>query len=132
MSTDHASTQNVAEPARAYIQAVGRRDLAPLETLLADGMVATFAGGSFSKEEWLEALRRLLPALERNDIREVFADGERACVVYDFVTGTPAGAVRCVELLTVRDGRITEVELLLDRVAFAPVNEALQAAAAAR
>lgn len=66
----------------------------------------------------------------RNEVREVFADGDRACVVYDFVTDTPAGAVPCVELVTVRDGRITAIELIFDRVAFAPVNEALAARAA--
>ena len=31
-------------------------------------------------------------------------------------------AVACVELLTVRDGRISAIELLLDRVTFGPVN----------
>ena len=53
------------------------------------------------------------------------------CVVYDFVTDTAAGAVRCIELLTVDGGVITEIELLLDRVAFAPVNQALEERAAA-
>ena len=79
----------------------------------------------------MAALERLLPALLRNDIREVFVDGSRACVVYDFVTDTPAGTVACVELLTVDDGRIREIELLLDRAAFGPVNAALAERAAA-
>jgi hypothetical protein len=34
-----------------------------------------------------------------------------------------------VKLVTIHGGRITEIELLLDRAAFAPVNEALQARA---
>ncbi|CAN5313032.1 hypothetical protein BH11ACT4_BH11ACT4_23780 [soil metagenome] len=65
---------------------------------------------------------RLLPALIRNDISEVFTDGNRACVIYDFVTDTPGGTVKCVELLTIVDDRITSIELILDRVAFGPVN----------
>lgn len=109
-----------ASIARAY-----SHDLAALEDLLDDTLVAEFAGNSSTKVEWTAALQRLLPALVRNEIREVFEDDDRACVVYDFVTDTPAGAVRCVELLTVRDGRITAIELLLDRVAFGPVNAAL-------
>src|SRR3954452_24441122 len=121
---------DVDSAARAYIEAVGRRDLVPLEDLLDKRLVATFAGGTSSKQEWLDALERLLPALVRNDIREVYVAGPRASVVYDFVTDTPAGAVRCVELLTVEDGRITEIELLLDRVAFAPVRAALEERAA--
>lgn len=113
--------------ARRYIEAVGRHDLDTVGDLLADDLAAGFAGGAFGKAEWLAALKRLLPALIRNDIREVFAEGDRACVVYDFVTDTPAGAVVCVELVTVEADAITRIELILDRVTFAPVNEALAA-----
>ncbi|WP_223693130.1 nuclear transport factor 2 family protein [Leifsonia poae] len=113
--------------ARSYIEAVGRHDLAALDDLLGDDAVAAFAGAPLDKTGWIAALRRLLPALLRNEIREIFVDGDRACVVYDFVTDTEAGAVRCVELLTVTDGRIRSIELVLDRVAFAPVNQALSA-----
>lgn len=116
--------------ARTYIAAVGTHDLAPLDLLLDDSLVAAFAGDTFGKAAWSEALERLLPALVRNDIREVFVHGDRACVVYDFVTDTPAGAVLCVELITVRNGLITQIELVLDRVAFAPVRTALQERAA--
>jgi ketosteroid isomerase-like protein len=116
--------------ARQYIQAVGAHDEEPLADLLDVALVAEFAGTTLDKEGWLKALHRLMPALVRNEIREVFVDGDRACVVYDFVTDTAAGAVRCVELLTVRDGRIAHIELLLDRVAFAPVNEELAQRAA--
>ena len=123
-------TQNAAI-ARAYIEAVGAHDLGTVDGLLADGLAARFAGGTIGKREWIAALDRLLPALVRNDVREVFAGGDRACVVYDFVTDTAAGAVPCVELVSVREGRITEIELIFDRVAFAPVNEALAERAAA-
>ncbi|MGH1549269.1 nuclear transport factor 2 family protein [Leifsonia poae] len=116
--------------ARRYIQAVGAHDEEPLADLLDVALVAEFAGTTSDKDGWLKAIHRLLPALVRNEIREVFADGDRACVVYDFVTDTSAGAVRCVELLTVRDGRIAHIELLLDRAAFAPVNEELAQRAA--
>jgi ketosteroid isomerase-like protein len=112
--------------ARAYIEAVGARDLKPLDTLFDDRMRATLSGSHSNKTEWIEALRGLLPAVTRNDIREIFSAGSRACVVYDFVTNTPAGTIVCVELVTVRGGQITEVELVLDRVAFAPVRAALQ------
>jgi hypothetical protein len=122
-------TTEAGTVARAYIDAVGARDLAPLETLLDDQVVATLSGLRLGKEEWIEAIGRLLPVLIRNDIREIFVAGERACIVYDFVTDTPAGAVVCVELVTVQGGRITDVELVLDRVAFAPVQAALQARA---
>jgi ketosteroid isomerase-like protein len=122
--TDTSTTTGTV--ARTYIETVGARELAPLDTLFDEGMVATFAGARLNKSDWIEALRRLLPVLIRNDIRETFVDGQRACVVYDFVTDSAAGAVTCVELLTVREGRITDIELVLDRVAFAPVQAALK------
>ena len=116
--------------ARAYIAAVGARDLEPLDALFDEQLSATLSGARLDKSGWIEAIRRLLPALVRNDLHEVFVSGQRACVVYDFVTDAPAGAVRCVELVTVEDGRITEIELVLDRVAFAPVQAALKKRAA--
>ncbi|MBN9173846.1 MAG: nuclear transport factor 2 family protein [Microbacterium sp.] len=116
----------VADPARRYIEAVGAHDVETIDALLSDDAIATFAGQALSRSEWIGGLRRLFPALLRNDIVEVFTAATRACIVYDFVTDTDAGTVRCVELLTVKDGRITEIELVFDRVAFAPVNAELE------
>ena len=122
-------TTTITDPetiARAYIEAVGIHDLYRLETLLDDSLIATFAGGRLNKGEWIVALRRLLPVLVRNDIRESFVAGRRVGIVYDFLTDTPAGAVVCIELISVEHGRITEIELILDRVAFAPVGIAVK------
>ncbi|MGO4492200.1 nuclear transport factor 2 family protein [Arthrobacter sp. 2YAF22_2] len=123
---------SVDKMARSYIEAVGTHNMDALNNLLDDDLVATFAGSTFDKEGWSKALKRLLPVLVRNDVREVFTTEDRACVVYDFVTDTAAGAVRCIELLTIQADKIREIELLLDRAAFAPVNEALDAADARR
>ncbi|NNC13545.1 nuclear transport factor 2 family protein [Planctomonas sp. JC2975] len=124
-------TTSPAGVARAYIEAVGAHDLDAVEALLAESLEARVGTGSSDKAQWLAALGRLLPALERNDIRDVYENGDHACVVYDFVTSTPAGAVVCVENLRIADGRITDIELIFDKVAFAPVNEALRAGIAA-
>jgi hypothetical protein len=113
--------------ARSYVLAVGSHDLDALENLLGEDLVAAFAGATLDNAGWTTALKRLLPVLVRNEIREVFSAEDRACVVYDFVTDTAAGAVRCIELLTISAGKIREIELVLDRVAFGPVNEALKA-----
>lgn len=123
------SAEQNADLARAYIEAVGRRDLAPLDELIADDAAAKFAGDTLSKEAWLVALLGLLPILIRNEIRHVGTDGDSVSVVYDFVTDTPAGAVPCVELVGIADGKIKSIELILDQVAFAPVDEALRARA---
>ena len=125
------TTTTPAGVARAYIEAVGAHDLDTVDGLLAESLRARIGAGSSDKEQWMAALGRLLPALVRNDIRDAYENGDHACVVYDFVTDTPAGAVACVENVHVAGGRITDIELVFDKVAFAPVNEALKERAAA-
>jgi hypothetical protein len=114
-----------------YIELVGAHDLDPLSTLFADDLVAVTGGTSFDKAQWIQALARLLPALVRNDIRRVFSDGADACVVYDFVTDTEAGAVPCVEWVSVADGQITRIELIFEKANWAHVATALRERAAA-
>lgn len=118
---------------RRYIDLVGSHDLAPLEELFADDLVATLAGQTFGKAEWIAALGHLLPILTRNDIREVFGGDpstssgtETAAVFYDFVTDTDAGAVPCAEWITVRDGAITIVELIFEKAKWPLAMQALQ------
>ena len=145
------TTRTPAAVARAYIEAVGSHDLETVDGLLADSLEARVGAGASDKQQWMSALERLLPALVRNDIRDVYENGNHACVVYDFVTDTPAEAgppspvpdeprsgsvgraigIVCVENVHVADGRITDIELVFDKVAFAPVNEALKARALA-
>lgn len=72
------------------------------------------------------------PVWQGNVIHAAFAEGDRACVVYDCVTDTEAGSVPCVELITFRDERIVRVELFFDRVQFAPASQALAERAAAQ
>lgn len=99
---------------------------------LPTGVCATALPDVNARTNSITALDRLLPTLIRNNIREIVTDGNRICVVYDFMTNTDAGAVRCVELLTVDDSKILKIELILDRVTFAPVNKALSERAAQR
>jgi hypothetical protein len=118
-------TSTAAGTARAYIEAVGSHDVAAVDNLLADSLEARVGSSTSDKAAWLAALERLLPVIVRNDIRDVYENSDHACVVYDFVTDTQAGAVVCVENVRVTDGRITDIELVFDGVAFAPVRQAL-------
>ena len=119
-----------SDVARRYIDTVGQRDLTPLETLFHADLVAKVGDDTFDKAGWLQGLRRLLPALVRNDIRHVSSDGEQAVVVYDFVTDTTAGSVPCAELVTVRDAAIEGIELIFERLHWPEVLAALQQRAA--
>lgn len=114
--------------ATRYIELVGAHDLRPLEELISDSVIATTVAGTFDKTEWVAALARLLPVLERNEIRHVVVDGNTACVIYDFVTDTDAGAVPCAEWITVdADGRMTDIRLLFEKTNWATVAAAIQA-----
>jgi ketosteroid isomerase-like protein len=101
---------------RRYIELVGAHDLGPLDELFADDLVATLAGATFGKTEWIAALEHLLPIVVRNDIREVFDGEATAAVFYDFV-------------ITVRDGAITTVELIFEKAKWGLVMAELQARA---
>jgi SnoaL-like domain len=124
---------DVGAIATRYIELVGARDLDVVANLIAENVLATTTTGSFNKAEWIVALGRLLPVLSRNEIRHVVVDGNSACVVYDFVTDTQAGAVPCAEWVTVAaDGRMTAINLLFEKTNWSHVAAALQERAPAR
>jgi ketosteroid isomerase-like protein len=117
--------------AARYIELAGEKKYDAVAHILAPDV--SFKGPFVtlnSAEAFIGALRRLAPVWERNVVRTAFADGDQACVIYDFVTNTEAGALPCIELLSFRDGRIKSIELFFDRASFAPAQQALAAKAA--
>jgi hypothetical protein len=117
--------------ALAYIDACGRKDLDAVAPLLAPDVV--FVGPSNTvtgATPYLAVLRRIGPVWVRSDVKKVFADGPDVCVIYDFVTDTPAGAVPIVEWLRIEAGRITAIKLFFDRVTFKPASDELARRAA--
>src|SRR4029453_18811647 len=86
---------DVREIVTEYVRAVGDRRFDRFEELLhpevefGGGTVAGLQGASVVAEGY----RRLGPIILRNDIRELVVDGDRAAVLYDFVTDTEAKAV---------------------------------------
>jgi limonene-1,2-epoxide hydrolase len=115
-----------------YIQAVGDGRLDDLSAYL--GPEVTFESPGLPSlhgaHEYVAALRRLAPVIARNEIKRIFVDGNEACVFYDFVTDTPAGAVASVEWLTIADGRINAVYLIFDKARWPEVLEQLGLTAA--
>ena len=110
-----------------YIEAVGERRLEALPPMLEEDASFTLGDNTLSgREPFVNAFRRLLPIIERNEIRHVFIDGDAACVVYDFVTNTPVGAVLSVEYIKLRNGRIAASTLVFERLHWAEVLAALK------
>ena len=119
-------SQDPKQIALAYIDACGRKDLDAVAPLLAPGVRFLSPGNDVSgAAPYLAVLRRLGPVWLRSDVKQVFADGPEVCVIYDFVTDTPAGAVPLVEWLRVEEGRITSIRLFFDRLSFKPASDEL-------
>ena len=111
----------------SYIQAVGDRRLEALPPLLEDDAAFTLGDNTIrGRDAFVNAFRRLLPIIERNDIRHLFVDGDQACVVYDFVTSTPVGPVLSVEHITLRNGRIASSTLVFERLHWPEVMTVLK------
>ncbi|MHB8469519.1 MAG: nuclear transport factor 2 family protein [Gaiellaceae bacterium] len=124
--TDHAQLVS------AYIEAVGDGRVAEVAGHLRPDV--TFSGPGMpllrGVDAYVAALERLRPIIARNEIRSVLVDGDEACVLYDFVTDTPAGAVVSAEWLTIEDGRIGSVYLLFDKARWPEVLQQLELSAA--
>ena len=119
--------------ALSYIEACGRKDLDQVAQLLAPDMKFVGPGNTLTgATPYLAILRRLGAVWVRSDVKKVFADGPEVCVIYDFVTDTPAGAVPIVEWLRVEGGHIASVTLVFDRVAFKPASDEIARRASAR
>jgi SnoaL-like domain len=117
----------------AYIEAVGEHRLEDLPAMLDPDVEFTVGGATLHGTDALVgAFERLSPIILRNDIRKVFVDGGEACVVYDFVTDTPVGAVVSVEYIKVKSGRIASVLLVFERLHWPEVQEELAERAARR
>jgi hypothetical protein len=76
-----------------------------------DGTVAKPTRG---RDAYMSGLPRLVSVLKRNDIRDLVVDGDRAFILYDFVTDTDAGPVLSGEFLVFEDGLIRKITLLFD------------------
>jgi hypothetical protein len=101
----------------SYINAVGEHRLDALPAMLEPDVEFTVGDNTVrGVEAFVAGFQRLMPIILRNEIRKVFVDGDEACVIYDFVTDTPAGAVLSVELIKFRNGRLASTLLVFERL----------------
>jgi ketosteroid isomerase-like protein len=115
---------------RAYLAAVGNKDLGKVEALLAPDI--TFVGPAMTlsgARDVLAALRRIGAVHVRNDVKRVFVDGDEVCVIYDFVTDT-VGVVPTIEWLSFENARIRSVKLYYDQVPWQTLRQELARRAA--
>jgi hypothetical protein len=122
-------SESLRELVTEYVIAAGQKRFDRIAELVHpdatfDGTVQAPATGA---EAFVNGFRNLGPIIERNDVREVVVEGDRAFVLYDFVTDTPAGAVLCGELVRVEDGLIRSSTLIFDWRRWPDVLKELQA-----
>lgn len=115
--------------AREYVEAVGEKRFDRVTALLDPQVDFTGPDGKtiHGAEPYVAALQRIAPVLDRNEVRKVFVDGDEACVLYDFVTDTPVGAVPSVEWLTIEGGRVRSIRLVFDTAPWPRVLQELKA-----
>lgn len=107
-----------------YLDAVGKKDYRAVEELLAPDL--QFVGPVTSRSsarDYIGALVRLGAIHVRNEPTRVFVDENEVCVIYDFVTDTPAGALPVIEWLRFEGRRISSIRLYYDRVPWKGVLE---------
>ena len=125
-------TQKPQDIALEYINALGKHDYDAIAKLLApDAVLVGPAATRTGVPEILGALKRLAAIHVRSDVRKVFADGDDVCIIYDFVTDTPAGAVATIEWLKIDNGLIRSTNLYYDRVPWQIVGDEMKKRAAA-
>jgi limonene-1,2-epoxide hydrolase len=118
--------------ALAYIDACGRKDFDAVGRVLAADVTFTGPASKLAgAAAYIAVLRRVGAVWVRSDVRKVFADGNDVCVIYDFVSDTPAGAVPTVEWLRIEDGRVASIRLYFDRVTFKPAADEIARRASA-
>jgi ketosteroid isomerase-like protein len=110
-------TQDLKKMTLDYLEAVTKKDFPRLEQLLAPDL--KFVGPVMTRttvQDYLAALTRLSAIHVASTPRRVFVDGNEACVIYDFVTDTPAGSVPVIEWLRFEKGRIRAINLYYDQL----------------
>jgi hypothetical protein len=111
----------------AYITAVGENRLEALPAMLDPDAVFVVGDTTLrGADAFIGGFRRLTPIILRNEIRKLFVDGDEACVIYDFVTDTPAGPVKSIEYLKVKSGRILSSLLVFERLHWPEVQAVIK------
>ena len=65
-------------------------------------------------DDLMAPLTQLSGMLSEIKMLERFYDQDRAALLYDCVTQTPAGTIRTAEFFKIADGKISEIRLVFD------------------
>lgn len=102
--------------------AMGKDDWAGARKHLADQIDFIGPFDKFSRpEDYLAALQKLHPIVDRVDMHKFCVDGDDVVMFYDLVTHTPAGTALVAEWHHVKNGKIDRIRVVFDGRPFAPL-----------
>lgn len=105
-----------------FQMAMGKDDWSAARKFLAERIDFSGPFDRFSKpEDYLAALQKLHPIVERVDMHHMFVDGDDVAMFYDLVTSTPAGTAPVAEWHHVAGGKIDRIRVVFDARPFAPL-----------
>jgi hypothetical protein len=121
--------ENLLVIAGAYLKAWDNKDLAEIsKSLHSDvrfiGPMADVTG----KEPVLASAMRMFPLMQGLNVRSIFNSDNQVMAAYDFVCRQPVGTCRTAELITFKDGLISQIELFFDARPFEKLMQARQSA----
>ena len=106
-----SQTDDVTAIARATYEAYEKKDRAALEALISDDFHFTSPiDNRLDREVYLETCWQNSEVLERFDLIYMVPQGERVFVTYE-AHNKDGSSSRNTEILTVRDGKLVEVEV---------------------
>jgi len=115
---------NAEEVVMGFQAAMGKGDMRAARGFLADDLSFVGPFDRFhAAEPYLEALLQLAPMIERVDMKRMFAEGDDVALFYDLVTKTPAGTAPCAERYSMKNGKITHIQVYFDARPFAPLMQ---------
>jgi ketosteroid isomerase-like protein len=120
------STSPALQTALAYFHAWTRRDIDQAMTYIADDIVCQAPSGQLEgAEAFWGFMGPFVQILTRSSLIAAFGDQEKAVVIYDTDT-VPVRDAPGAECVAVKDGKITHMRIIFDRL---PFEQARQAAA---
>jgi ketosteroid isomerase-like protein len=90
-------------------------DFATTRSLIHDDV--TFVGPlgvTEGADDYMRGLQGFARMVKGAEQRQVIAEGDDVCIIYDLITDTPAGAIPTAGWYRVRDGRVSSLRVFFD------------------
>jgi hypothetical protein len=119
---------NVLEIGEAYLNALDRKDISKITSLVDLNIRLKMPMGEFSnRNDFIMAIRRMLANSNGVHIIAKFASENQAMFIYEIYFNDPVGTVKTASLITVEGDKIKDIEVFFDARPFERVYSASSA-----